>query len=90
MERDTADFQWLQIGAYADGELVQPMLWAWGEAALRLNMAKHGKRVLVALETDEGTQRNWSGFNGIIHAAQQPSMTFKRYLTAAEVTSYLA
>jgi len=90
MERDTADFQWLQIGAYADGELVQPMLWAWGEAALRLNMAKHGKRVLVALETDEGTQRNWSGFNGIIHDAQQPSMTFKRYLTADEVTSYLA
>ncbi|KAG1242372.1 hypothetical protein G6F65_023056 [Rhizopus arrhizus] len=29
MERDTADFQWLQIGAYADGELVQPMLGCW-------------------------------------------------------------
>ncbi|MFY0475522.1 hypothetical protein [Achromobacter marplatensis] len=90
MERDTADFQWLQIGAYAGGELVQPMLWAWGEAALRHNMAKHGKRVLVALETEAGTQRNWSGFNGIIHDAQQPSMTFTRYLTADEVASYLA
>ncbi|MBB1596092.1 hypothetical protein [Achromobacter sp. UMC46] len=90
MERDTADFQWLQIGAYADGALVQPMLWAWGEAALRHNMEKHGKCVLVALETEEGTQRNWSGFNGIIHDAQQPSMTFTRYLTAEEVASYLA
>jgi len=58
MERDTADFQWLQIDAYAGGELVQPMRWAWGEAALRHNTAKHGKRVLVALETEEGTQRN--------------------------------
>jgi len=58
MERDTADFQWLQIDAYAGGELAQPMRWAWGEAALRHNTAKHGKRVLVALETEEGTQRN--------------------------------
>lgn len=90
MERDTADFQWLQIDAYAGGELVQPMRWAWGEAALRHNTAKHGKRVLVALETEEGTQRNWSGFNGIIHDAQQPSMTFKRFLTAEEVAAYLA
>ncbi|MGV2906530.1 hypothetical protein [Achromobacter sp. AGC25] len=90
MERDTADFQWLQVGAYSGGELVQPMLWAWGEAALRHNMAKHGKRVLIALETEAGAQRNWSGFNGIIHDAQQPSMTFTRYLTADEVASYLA
>ncbi|WMD18176.1 hypothetical protein RAS12_16105 [Achromobacter seleniivolatilans] len=89
MDGDTADFQWLQIGAYANGELVNAMLWAWGEAALRHNMSKHGKRVLIALETDEGTKRNWSGFNGIIHAAQQPAMTFRRYLTPEEVTSYL-
>lgn len=87
---DTADFQWLQAGAFAQGELTQPMLWAWGEAALRNHMAKHGKRVLIALETDEGTKRNWSGFNGIIHEAHAPSMTFTRYLTAEEVASYLA
>jgi len=90
MDRDTADFQWLQAGAFTNGELTQPMLWAWGEAALRHNMAKLGKRVLIALETDEGTTRNWSGFNGIIHDAQEPSMTFKRYLTVEEVASYLS
>jgi len=90
MDGDTADFQWLQAGAFADGVLTQPMLWAWGEAALRHNMAKHGKRVLIALETDEGTKRNWSGFTGIIHEAHTPSMTFTRYLTAEEVESYLA
>lgn len=89
-EGDTADFQWLQAGAYADGELKNEMLWAWGEAALRHNMSKHGKRVLIALETDAGTKRNWSGFNGVIHEAQQPSMTFTRYLTREEVASYLA
>ncbi|MNN95234.1 hypothetical protein D3C81_2140050 [compost metagenome] len=66
------------------------MLWAWGEAALRDHMSRHGKRVLIALETEEGTKRNWSGFNGVIHEAQQPSMTFRRYLTPEEVASYLA
>lgn len=90
MDGDSADFQWLQVGAYANGELTQPMLWAWGEAALRHNMARHGKRVLIALETDEGTKRNWSGFNGMIHEAHAPSLTFTRYLTADEVASYLA
>lgn len=90
MDRDSADFQWLQAGAYTNGELTQPMLWAWGEAALRHNMARHGRPVLIALETDEGTKRNWSGFNGAIHDAQAPSMTFKRYLTTEEVASYLA
>lgn len=90
MDGDTADFQWLQAGAYAGGELKNMMRWAWGEAALRENPSRHGKRVLIALETDAGTQRNWSGFNGAIHAAQQPSMTFKRYLTPAEVASFLA
>ncbi|CAB3905147.1 hypothetical protein LMG1861_04509 [Achromobacter piechaudii] len=90
MDRDSADFQWLQAGAFANGELTQPMLWAWGEAALRDNMAKHGRPVLIALETEEGTKRNWSGFNGAIHDAQAPSMTFTRYLTEEEVTSYLA
>lgn len=90
MHGDTADFQWLQAGAYANGELKNEMLWAWGEAALRHNMSRHGKRVLIALETEAGTKRNWSGFNGIIHEAQQPSMTFKRYLTPEEVALYLA
>ncbi|MEN4917737.1 hypothetical protein ABE485_03645 [Achromobacter spanius] len=90
MDGDTADFQWLQAGAYADGELKNMLQWAWGEAALRDHASRHGKRVLIALETDEGTKRNWSGFNGIIHEAQQPSMTFKRYLTPEEVASYLA
>ncbi|MNQ10009.1 hypothetical protein D3C85_228340 [compost metagenome] len=90
IDADTADFQWLQAGAYAGGELKNIMLWAWGEAALRDHTSRHGKRVLIALETEEGTKRNWSGFNGVIHEAQQPSMTFRRYLTPEEVASYLA
>ena len=89
-ERDSADFQWLQADAYANGALVNDMRFAWGEAALRDNLARHGKRVLIALETEEGMQRNWSGFNGAIHDAQQPSMTFVRYLTPDEVAVYLA
>lgn len=89
-ERDSADFQWLQADAYANGALVNDMRFAWGEAALRDNLARHGKRVLIALETQEGMQRNWSGFNGAIHDAQQPSMTFLRYLTPDEVAAYLA
>ena len=90
MDGDTADFQWLQAGAYAGGELKNMLQWAWGEAALRDHPSRHGRRVLIALETDEGTRRNWSGFNGVIHEAQAPSMTFKRYLTPEEVASYLA
>lgn len=89
-EGDNADFQWLQADAYVDGTLVNAMRLAWGEAALRDNAAKGGKRVLIALETDEGIKRNWSGFNGAIHDAQQPSMTFTRYLTPDEVAVYLA
>ncbi|WZB74839.1 hypothetical protein WJ972_31875 [Achromobacter insuavis] len=89
-ERDSADFQWLQADAYANGALVNDMRFAWGEAALRDNLARHGKRVLIALESDEGMKRNWSGFNGAIHDAQQPSMTFTRYLTPDEVAAYLA
>lgn len=89
LDGDSADFQWLQAGAYTQGELTQPMLWAWGEAALQRNMSKHGKRVLIALETDKVTKRSWSGFNGIIHQAHAPSMTFTRYLTADEVELYL-
>jgi hypothetical protein len=89
-ERDSADFQWLQADAYANGALVNDMRLAWGEAALRDNLARHGKRVLIALESDEGMKRNWSGFNGAIHDAQQPSMTFTRYLTPDEVAAYLA
>ena len=87
---DTADFQWLQVDAYADGALQNIMRRAWGEAALRDNAAKAGKRVLIALETDEGLKRNWSGFNGAIHDAQQPSMTFVRYLTPDEVAACVA
>ena len=90
MDGDTAAFQWLQAGAYAGGELKNMLKWAWGEAALREHPSRHGRRVLIALETDEGTKRNWSGFNGVIHEAQQPSMTFTRYLTPEEVASYLA
>ncbi|MGB3436280.1 hypothetical protein [Achromobacter sp.] len=86
---DTADFQWLQADAYANGELVNAMRFAWGEASLRHNVSRHGKRVLIALETDEGMKRNWSGFNGAMHEAQQPSMTFTRHLTPEEVASYL-
>ena len=87
---DTADFQWLQADAYANGALIDAMRYAWGEAALRHNASRHGRRVLIALETDEGMKRNWSGFNGAMHEAQQPSMTFTRYLTRDEVASYLA
>ncbi|WP_454673211.1 hypothetical protein [Achromobacter pestifer] len=90
MERDSADFQWLQAGAFVNGELVNSMQYAWGEAALRDNMPRNGKRVLIALEIEEGMKRNWSGFNSAIHDAQQPSMTFKRYLTPEEVASFLA
>ncbi|MFP3758853.1 hypothetical protein SB751_33770, partial [Cupriavidus sp. SIMBA_020] len=57
-ERDSADFQWLQADAYAQGKLVNDMRFAWGEAALRDNLARHGKRVLIALQTEEGMQRN--------------------------------
>lgn len=89
-ERDSADFQWLQADAYAGGKLLNDMRLSWGEAALRDNQAKGGKRVLIALESDEGLKRNWSGFNGAIHDAQQPSMTFTRYLTADEVAAFLA
>lgn len=89
-ERDSADFQWLQVDAYANGQQVGDLRLAWGEAALRDNQARHGRRVLIALETEDGMQRNWSGFNGAIHDAQQPSMTFVRYLTADEVAAYLA
>ncbi len=90
MDGDAADFQWLQAGAYAGGQLKNIMQWAWGEAALRDQMSRHGKRVLIALETEEGATRNWSGFNAVIHEAQQPSMTLTRYLTPEEVASYLA
>ncbi len=89
-DRDSADFQWLQADAYAGGALQNIMRLAWGEGAVRDNHAKGGKRVLIALETDEGIKRNWSGFNGAIHDAQQPSMTFMRYLTPDEVAAYLA
>ncbi|ALX82779.1 hypothetical protein APT56_06125 [Achromobacter denitrificans] len=89
-ERDSADFQWLQADAYAKGALVNDMRFAWGEAALRDNLAKGGKRVLIALEAEDGMQRNWSGFNGAIHDEQRPSMTFTRYLTPDEVAAYLA
>jgi len=89
---DSSDFMWLQADAFADGMLLDSMRIASGEARLRDNMAKCGKRVLIALETDNdmNIKRHWSGFNFVIHGAQQPSMAFTRYLTPNEVALYLA
>jgi len=64
------------------------MAWAWGEAPLRENAARHGKRVLIALDK-EGVRRSWSGFTGACHGAQNPHIEFLRYLTPQEVRGYL-
>ncbi|MFJ1300639.1 hypothetical protein ACILG0_11770 [Pseudomonadota bacterium AL_CKDN230030165-1A_HGKHYDSX7] len=87
-DHDTADFLWLQAHAYENGELKNEMAWAWGEAPLRENAARHGKRVLVALDK-EGVRRSWSGFTGACHGAQNPHIEFLRYLSPADVRSYL-
>ncbi|AOL06935.1 MULTISPECIES: hypothetical protein [Burkholderia] len=88
-EHDTSAFHWLQAHAYANGVLVNNLALAWGEAPLRSHR-KHGKCVLVALETEEGIHRSWNGFNGVCHPAQNPSVTLVRFLTPDEVAAYLA
>ena len=89
-ERDSARYLWLQATAYAGGELVDRMAWAWGEGTLRENARRQGRLVLVALDTDDRPERSWSGFNQVFHSAQQPRMTLVRFLAADEVAAYLA
>lgn len=88
-DSDTADFLWLQAPAYAGGELVNELAWSWGEAPLRANAQKHGKRVLIGLDKGDACSRSWAGFLGACHDAQNPHVAFKRYLTPEEVASYL-
>lgn len=88
-DADAAIFQWLQAGAYARGELVNAMAWAWGEAPLRSFAMRQGRRVLIALDSEDGCRRRWSGFTSACHAAQNPHAVFKRYLTPAEVAALL-
>ncbi|VWC06891.1 hypothetical protein BLA13014_05023 [Burkholderia aenigmatica] len=87
-ELDTSEFHWLQAHAYENGVLVDNLALAWGEAPLRSHR-KHGKCVLIALETEKGIQRSWDGFGGVFHPAQNPSVTLVRFLTADEVAVYL-
>lgn len=89
-DSDNADFLWLQAHAFSKGELANEMAWAWGEAPLRDNASRNGRRVLIALDKPEGCQRQWSGFTGACHGAQNPHVVFKRYLTPDEVLAYLA
>ncbi|WP_431227122.1 hypothetical protein [Burkholderia contaminans] len=88
-DQDTSEFHWLQAHAYSNGVLVNNLALAWGEAPLRSHR-KHGKCVLIALETEEGIQRSWNGFNAVFHPAQDPSVTLVRFLTPDEVAAYLA
>jgi hypothetical protein len=88
--QDHSDFHWLQAHAYANGERVNNLALAWGEAPLRTNLNRHGQCVLIALETEHGIQRSWSGFNGICHPAQDPRVTLVRFLEPVEVAAYLA
>lgn len=87
-DQDSSEFHWLQAHAYANGVLVDNLALAWGEAPLRSHR-KHGKCVLIALETEEGIKRSWNGFNGVCHPAQNPSVTLVRFLTPEEVAAYL-
>lgn len=88
-DSDTAAFQWLQATAYAGGQLVNPMAWAWGEAPLRSFASRQGLRVLIALDGEGGCSRRWSGFTSACHAAQDPHVEFQRYLTPQEVAALL-
>ena len=88
-DSDSALFQWLQATAYEKGELVNPMAWAFGEAPLRSFAMRHGKRVLIALDADNGPRRGWSGFTSPCHDAQNPHVVFKRTLSAEEVAAFL-
>ena len=89
-DSDSALFQWLQATAYEKGELVNPMAWAFGEAPLRSFAMRHGKRVLIALDADNGPRRGWSGFTSPCHDAQNPHAVFKRTLSAEEVAAFLS
>lgn len=88
-DSDSALFQWLQATAYENGELANPMAWAFGEAPLRSFAKRHGKRVLIALDADSGPRRGWSGFTSPCHDAQNPHVVFKRTLSAEEVAAFL-
>ncbi|WP_208512766.1 hypothetical protein [Variovorax paradoxus] len=89
-DSDSAQYLWLQAKAYAGGELVDRMAWAWGEGTLRENARRQGKLVLVALETEDKPARGWNGFNQAFHSEQKPKVTLVRFLTADEVAAYLA
>lgn len=88
-DSDTAAFQWLQATAYAGGQLINPMAWAWGEAPLRSFACRQGLRVLIALDGEGGCSRRWSGFTSACHAAQDPHVELQRYLTPQEVAALL-
>jgi hypothetical protein len=89
-DSDSAQYLWLQAKAYAGGELVDRMAWAWGEGTLRENARRLGRLVLVALETEDKPARGWNGFNQAFHSEQKPQVTVVRFLTAEEVAKYLA
>ncbi|WP_431509368.1 hypothetical protein [Variovorax sp. DAIF25] len=89
-DSDSAQYLWLQAKAYAGGELVDRMAWAWGEGTLRENARRQGRLVLVALETEDKPARGWNGFNQAFHSEQKPQVTVVRFLTADEVATYLA
>lgn len=89
-DHDKADFLWLQAPAYAGGELVNEMHWAWGEAPLRHNVRKQGRVLLIGVAKEDACKRSWSGFTRAQHDAQNPHVDFKRYLTPEEVAAYLA
>jgi len=89
-DSDAASFLWLQATAYAKGELVDRMAWAWGEGTLRENARRQGRLVLVALETDDKPARGWNGFTHVLHAEQNPQVSLVHFLTPDEVAAYLA
>ena len=64
--------------------------WAFGEAPLRSFAMRHGKRVLIALDSDNGPRRGWSGFTSPCHDAQNSHAVFKRTLSAEEVAAFLS
>jgi len=89
-DSDSAQYLWLQAKAYAGGELVDRMAWAWGEGTLRENARRQGRLVLVALETEDKPARGWNGFNQAFHSEQKPQVSLVRFLTVDEVAAYLA
>jgi hypothetical protein len=89
-DSDSAQYLWLQAKAYAGGELVDRMAWAWGEGTLRENARRQGRLVLVALETEDKPARGLNGFNQNFHSEQKPQVSLVRFLTAEEVATYLA